>query len=184
MSSPTTRWGIKSRNPNGGIGVVSGYKAQRARNKKPETKTLSHFNLLTTLIVFFAVLLQGCTSTATSQEPVDFEVEFSTGAQQYATAEGEAVDIVRRGADQLAVSGTMRLPNPCFELNASGLAYPDSLLLIIEATPLPQMCTMAETMLPYELVVQRTADEWQEVHVRHAFTGAENQARTFQLKTP
>ena len=109
--------------------------------------------LITCILVLNTMVLHGCSSTAASQEPQEIEVEFSSGEQQYAAAFADTVEIVRLAAEQVAVSGSMRLPNPCFEVKASGLAYADSLLLTIEATPTPQMCQMAETTLPYEVIV-------------------------------
>ena len=137
--------------------------------------------LILCLLVINTLVMHGCSSTAASQEPQEVEVEFSSGEQQYAAALADTVEIVRLADEQVAVSGSMRLPNPCFEVKASGLAYADSLLLIIEATPTPQMCQMAETSLPYEVIVHSTMNEEQELKVRHTFTGAEHLTRTFRL---
>jgi len=137
--------------------------------------------LITCLILLNTVVLHGCSSTAASQEPEEIEVEFSSGEQQYSAALADTVEIVRLEDEQVAVSGSMRLPNPCFEVKASGLAYADSLLLTIEATPTPQMCQMAETTLPYEVIVHSAMSDEQELKVRHTFTGAEHLARTFRL---
>ena len=137
--------------------------------------------LITCLIVLNAMVMHGCSSTAASQDPQEIEVEFSSGEQQYAAALTDTVEIVRLADEQVAISGSMRLPNPCFEVKASGLAYADSLLVTIEATPTPQMCQMAETTLPYEVVVHSAMSEEQELKVRHTFTGAEHLARTFRL---
>lgn len=141
---------------------------------------MQHTTAYISLALCSALFFQGCTSTAPPPEPLEVQVEFISGTQQYSTSAGEAVEIASQTQEQLEVSGTMLLPNPCYSVEASGMAYPDSLLLTIEATPAQQMCTMAETLLPYQVTVHSTITEGQVLHVKHTFTGADHRARTFQ----
>ena len=135
----------------------------------------------TSFLVIIVLVTHGCTSTAPPPEPMELQVDFSSGAQQYAAAMADSVAAFRSADDHFEVSGSMRLPNPCFEVKASGMAYPDSVVVTVEATPLPHMCSMAETTLPYEVIVHSKASEEKALRVRHTFTGADHLARTFQL---
>ena len=130
--------------------------------------------------------IQGCTIIGAAQEPEDIQVEFSSGEQHYdyAAVEVDMFDVVRQAEDQFAVTGAMRLPSPCYEVKALGVAYPDSVLLTIEATPTPHMCAAVETVLPYEAVLHSPPREGQALRVRHTYTGLEHMARTFQVGMP
>ena len=140
--------------------------------------------IATTLICLASLnilVMHGCSSTATSQDPQPLQVELALGTQQYSATTADNAEVTRHSAEQLALSGSMRLPNPCFELKASGASYPDSLIVIIEATPLPQMCQMAEITMPYEVVINSAISAEKALKVKHTFAGTSDNARSFDL---
>lgn len=127
------------------------------------------------------LVMHGCSSTATSQDPQPLQVELALGTQQYSSTTADNAEVTRHSAEELALSGTMRLPNPCFELKASGASYPDSLVIIVEATPLPRMCPMAETTMPYEAVINSAVSAEKALKVKHTFAGLPDATRSFEL---
>ena len=141
-------------------------------------RVVTTFSLLLMLNI---LVMHGCSSTASSQEPQPLQVDLSLGTQEYSASTADNVEVTRQSAEQIALSGAMRLPNPCFELKATGSSYPDSLVVVIEATPLPRMCTMAETTMPYEVVISSATTEGKALKVKHGFAGSAQTPRTFEL---
>lgn len=138
-------------------------------------------NLLFTAAIMAFMFACGTSSPPQSMNPV--AVELSLDSQQYHAALVDTASIATLESNRLHVTGAMRLPSPCYSLDAQATMSTNKVVLILTATPMDQFCATVETTLPYQATLECEVDESYTLEVQHRLAGLED-GYAFQLAVP